>query len=209
MLRNLWNILLQEPGKEVRSLACLGHLPVARRKIDHIRIINPRGGRWRSWEHQSTLVAWSPSPSRQVILLQAYLRLPSYAHISLIYLVARTGEDLVVELKIHIRNPNALNPYLRLSSDAEKFLRHLVGFRTQRLKCKAWDSNTDMSLTYLETIGDILIVELRIQLRKTDALETYLRISILVCWDFFLQSLLVGKNRGSSHCRASDSYTRK
>ena len=113
--------------------------------------------------------------------MQAYLRLPSYAHISLIYLVARTGEDLVVELKIHIRNPNALNPYLRLSSDAEKFLRHLVG-RTQSLKCKAWDSYTDiMSLTYFETIGDILIVELTIQIRETDALETYLRISILVC----------------------------
>jgi hypothetical protein len=47
-----------------------------------------------------------------------------------------------------------------------------------------------MSLKYLETIGDILIIELRIQIRETDALETYLRISSYA--ENFLQYLLVG-----------------
>ena len=56
-----------------------------------------------------------------------YLRLSSYANTSLNYIVARTGKVPIVELKIHIRETDALKPYLRLSSDAEKFLRYLVG----------------------------------------------------------------------------------
>lgn len=43
------------------------------------------------------------------------------------YIVARTGETLIVDLRIHTRETDAFKPCLQLSSDAEKVLQYLVG----------------------------------------------------------------------------------
>lgn len=49
-----------------------------------------------------------------------------YADLPLKYLVVRTGEILILGLRIHLRKIDTLQTYLRLSSHAEKSLKYLV-----------------------------------------------------------------------------------